>query len=93
MSAVLEKYRVTRRQVLIAGSGIAGSLVIGLPVFAADHDGERTIGWFVQIDADGSVVIGAKEPEIGQGLRTALPMMVAEELEWAGRCGLDLHSI
>jgi isoquinoline 1-oxidoreductase beta subunit len=81
MSAVLEKYRVTRRQVLIAGSGIAGSLVIGLPVFAADHDGERTIGWFVQIDADGSVVIGAKEPEIGQGLRTALPMMVAEELD------------
>jgi isoquinoline 1-oxidoreductase beta subunit len=81
MSAVLEKYRVTRRQVLIAGSGIAGSLVIGLPAFASEGDEERTIGWFVQINADGSVVIGSKEPEIGQGLRTTLPMMVAEELD------------
>jgi isoquinoline 1-oxidoreductase beta subunit len=81
MNAVLEKYRVTRRQVLIAGSGIAGSLVIGLPAFASEGDEERTIGWFVQINADGSVVIGSKEPEIGQGLRTTLPMMVAEELD------------
>ena len=81
MSAVLSKYRVTRRQVLIAGTGIAGSLVVGLPVFAREEEGERAIGYFVQINADGSVIIGAKEPEIGQGLRTALPMMVAEELD------------
>ena len=81
MSAVLSKYRVTRRQVLIAGTGIAGSLVVGLPAFAWEAEGERAIGYFVQINADGSVVIGAKEPEIGQGLRTALPMMVAEELD------------
>jgi len=81
MSAVFDNYRVTRRQVLIAGSGIAGSLVIGLPAFASETGGDRTIGWFVQINPDGSVVIGAKEPEIGQGLRTALPMMVAEELD------------
>ena len=84
MSAVFSKYRVTRRQVLIAGTGVAGSLVVGLPAFAWEAEGERAIGFFVQINADGSVVIGAKEPEIGQGLRTALPMMVAEELdvEW-----------
>ena len=84
MSAVLEKYRVTRRQVLVAGAGFAGSLVVGLPTFAAEGDEQRTIGWFVQINPDGTVVVGAKDPEIGQGLRTALPMMVAEELdvEW-----------
>ena len=77
MSAVLEKYRVTRREVLVAGAGLAGSLVVGFPAFADDGDGERTIGWFVQINPDGTVVVGAKDPEIGQGLRTALPMMVA----------------
>lgn len=84
MSAALKHYRVTRRQVLIAGAGAAGSFVIGLPAFAAADEGERMIGYFVQINPDGSVIIGSKEPEIGQGLRTALPMMVAEELdvEW-----------
>jgi isoquinoline 1-oxidoreductase beta subunit len=81
MSAVLERYRVTRRQFLVAGAGVAGSLVIGVPALASDAESSRMIGWFVQINPDGTVVIGAKEPEIGQGLRTALPMMVAEELD------------
>ena len=81
MSAAFGSLRFTRRQVLIAGAGAAGSLVIGMPAFAADSDDERMIGYFVQINADGSVIIGSKEPEIGQGLRTALPMMVAEELD------------
>jgi len=81
MSAAIGNWRVTRRQVLIVGAGTAGSLVIGLPAFGWEADVERRIGYFVQINADGSVVIGSKEPEIGQGLRTALPMMVAEELD------------
>ena len=84
MSAVRDGHRVTRRHVLIAGAGAAGSLVIGLPAIAREEDGERMLGFFVQINPDGGVVVGSKEPEIGQGLRTALPMMVAEELdvEW-----------
>ena len=81
MSARPNEIVFTRRQVLVAGAGLAGSLVVGLPTLAYEEEGERQIGFFVQIDADGSVVIGSKEPEIGQGLRTALPMMVAEELD------------
>jgi isoquinoline 1-oxidoreductase beta subunit len=84
MSALLERHRVTRRQVLIAGAGAAGSLVMGLPALAYQEEGERMLGFFIQINPDGSVVIGCKDPEIGQGLRTTVPMMVAEELdvEW-----------
>ena len=81
MSAVLEKYRVTRRQVLIAGVGAAGSLVVGLPALAYEEEGERMLGFFIQIGPDGSVIVGCKDPEIGQGLRTTVPMMVAEELD------------
>ena len=84
MSAVLGKYQLTRRQVLIAGAGAAGSLVIGLPALAFEEEGERMLGFFIEINPDGSVVVGCKDPEIGQGLRTTVPMMVAEELdvEW-----------
>jgi isoquinoline 1-oxidoreductase beta subunit len=86
MSAVAGKFEITRRQFLVVGSTVAGSLVLGLPAIGrATTDDDRTIGFFVQIEPDGSVIIGSNQPEIGQGVRTALPMLVAEELdvEWA----------
>jgi isoquinoline 1-oxidoreductase beta subunit len=83
MSAAPGKFHVTRRQVLIAGVGAAGSLVVGVPAFADAEEGERMLGFFIEINTDGSVVIGCKDPEIGQGLRTAVPMLVTEELDVA----------
>jgi isoquinoline 1-oxidoreductase beta subunit len=86
MSPAVGQAAISRRQFLIAGAGVAGSLVIGLPLPASSaEDSDRMIGFFVQIEADGQVIIGSNQPEIGQGIKTALPMLIAEELdvEWA----------
>ncbi len=88
----MERIDQSRRQFLVVGTTISGSLVMGLPVIRLANaglsdgtEGVRQIGFFVEIARDGSVIIGSNQPELGQGVRTALPMLVAEELdvEWA----------
>ncbi len=89
MAAILEN--VSRRSILIGGAAVAGGLVIGLRFLprgfasspsAAPVDVPRfNPTAFVSIDETGLVTIVAHRSEMGQGIRTALPMAVADELE------------
>ena len=80
---------LSRRRFLIAGATLSGSFLVGLPLvgIAGSEEpaaGSSQIGYFINILENGDVIIGNHQPEIGQGLRTTLPMLVAEELdiEW-----------
>jgi isoquinoline 1-oxidoreductase subunit beta len=67
----------------LAGGGflIATQLDALGTLFAQNAPQTFTPNAFIKITADGVVTIIAKNPEVGQGIKTMLPMLVAEELE------------
>ncbi|MDA1315274.1 MAG: molybdopterin-dependent oxidoreductase [Acidobacteria bacterium] len=71
--------RISRRQVLRVFPKTGAALVLGLCFERCGIESE-TDAW-LKIDAAGNIDIVVARSEMGQGVRTALPMIVAEELE------------
>jgi isoquinoline 1-oxidoreductase beta subunit len=78
-----------RRRFLRQSAIGGGALVLGLyadgtlaaVVRDAAASGEFAPNAFIRIGRDGRVTLVSKQPEIGQGIKTSLPMVIAEELE------------
>src|SRR5690554_6256659 len=78
---------VTRRTFL-GGLFSAGALVLGarlLPQDASAAAGAAEAAWnpsvYLGLEPDGSVIIVAHRSEMGTGIRSVLPSIVADELE------------
>ena len=85
-----QRLRLDRREFLRVSALAGGGLLLAsylepltrpaaLARPAPPADG--TLNAFIRITPDGIVTIIAKNPEIGQGVKTMLPMLIAEELD------------
>ncbi len=82
----LLSFQVSRRTFLGASAGLAFAFSLGLGGAglvrqAHGQTGRQTLNAYVAIAADGTITIQAPAPEMGQGILTGLPLIVAEELD------------
>ncbi len=72
---------------LAIGLAAAGGTARGETPAAAGGDPVARINHYVHIDTGGAITLFAPNPEIGQGVKTSLPMILAEELD------VDWHQV
>ena len=81
-----------RRSLLLSGAAVGGALLVGwglLPprsrlgsaALWPPAQGEIALNGWIKIAKDGTVVLAMNRSEMGQGVHTALAMLVAEELD------------
>jgi isoquinoline 1-oxidoreductase subunit beta len=79
--------RIDRRSFLKVSAFGGGGVLLGLHapnVKAQGRGGPQVLPdphLFIRVAADGAVTIVAKNPELGQGVKNMLPMLIAEELD------------
>ena len=80
-----EATELSRREFLSVALTASGSLLLTLNVPSAagapGHTAAAPLNPYIRIDPDGTITIVAKNPEIGQGMKTTLPMLIADELD------------
>ena len=82
---------IDRRDFIRLSAMASGGLVLGFYInsngeaqaaeSASGPGGSFAPNAFVRIAPDGKVTIVSKQPEIGQGIKTSLPMVIAEQLD------------
>ena len=87
MNSTIRRSELSRRQVMIGAAGLSVAFAIrpaDAAVPATARAGEAMSPW-ISIGTDGSITIMSAATEMGQGSMTALPLIIAEELDadWA----------
>ncbi|MDH4109793.1 MAG: molybdopterin-dependent oxidoreductase [Gammaproteobacteria bacterium] len=77
---------VNRRDFIRLAAASSLGLVIGFPKAGLAAAAVTELHPLIRIGTDGRITLYAQNPEMGQGVKTALPMIIAEELDvdWDG---------
>ncbi len=88
------KIKFSRRSFLQTSALASGGMLVGFNLFTACKEDVKPpvdlslldyndFNAFIKISDEGKVTIFAPNPEIGQGVKTSMPMLIAEELDVA----------
>lgn len=94
MASTTSNIKFNRRDFLRTSSLASGGLLIGFNLFTACKPNAKPpvdladlnykdFNAFIKIAKNGAVTIFSPNPEIGQGVKTSMPMIIAEELDVA----------
>ncbi len=82
---------LTRRHFLVAGTAVGGGLMVGALALNGDQrkaatkvagtDGEHFLHTWIRLSETGDVTVLVPHVEMGQGVLTSLPMMLADEMD------------
>ena len=89
---MIEPKKKSRRRFILGGLGVTGALIVGWGVLPPRQRligasplffvaGEVALNGWIKINSDGTVIVAMHRSEMGQGIHTALQMLVAEELD------------
>lgn len=83
----MKSYKMNRRSFLKATSLAGGGLMLELamPAWAVAEElgtlvGSKELNAYIRISSEGEITIYSSTPEMGQGIKTTLPMVIAEEM-------------
>lgn len=77
----LLEFKVSRRAFMGGSAGLVFGIAVGLPKTAEAQPAPGRLNAYVSIAPDGTITIQQPVAEMGQGISTGLPLIVAEELD------------
>lgn len=77
----LLEFKISRRAFLGGAAGLTFGFAVGLPKTAEAQAAPGRLNAYVSITPDGMITIQQPVAEMGQGVSTGLPLIVAEELD------------